>query len=223
MNAIEKRSIDTIRTLAMDAVEQARAGHPGTAMALAPLAYTLYCEAMKVDPGDPTWPDRDRFVLSAGHACMLQYAALHLAGYDVTLDDLRRFRQLGSRTPGHPELNHTPGIETTTGPLGQGIATAVGMALAERMLAERFNRDGHTVVDHRTWVICSDGDVQEGISHEAAALAGHLGLGRLIMFYDDNHITIEGDTALSMSEDVVARARRLRLADCEARGRVEPR
>ena len=200
--SLEKLSVDTIRTLSMDAVQKANSGHPGTPMALAPVAYSLYTRVMKHDPADSQWIDRDRFVLSAGHACMLQYATLFLCGYDLTLDDLKSFRQVGSRTPGHPEYHHTDGIEVTTGPLGQGISMAVGIALAERMLAARFNRDGHEIVDHRTYAIASDGDMQEGISHEACALAGHLGLGRLAVFYDDNHISIEGDTAKAMSDDV---------------------
>jgi transketolase len=205
--SVEERSITTIRTLAMDAVQKANSGHPGTAMALAPVAYLLYQEEMRHDPGDPHWPNRDRFVLSAGHACILQYAALHLAGYGVSLDDLKQFRQWGSATPGHPERHDTPGVETTTGPLGQGVGNAVGMALAERMLAERYNRAGHDIVDHHTWCICSDGDLQEGVSGEASSIAGHLQLGRLTCFYDDNHISIEGDTALSFSEDVAERYR----------------
>jgi transketolase len=207
MPSVEERSITTIRTLAMDAVQKANSGHPGTAMALAPVAYLLYEEAMEHDPGDPHWPDRDRFVLSAGHACILQYSALHLAGYGVSLDDLQHFRQWGSATPGHPERHDTPGVETTTGPLGQGVGNAVGMALAERMLAARYNRPGHEIVDHHTYCICSDGDLQEGVSGEASSIAGHLQLGRLTCFYDDNHISIEGDTALSFSEDVAERYR----------------
>jgi transketolase len=207
MPSVEERSITTIRTLAMDAVQKANSGHPGTAMALAPVAYLLYEEVMEHDPGDPHWPDRDRFVLSCGHACILQYSALHLAGYGVTLDDLQHFRQWGSATPGHPERHDTPGVETTTGPLGQGVGNAVGMALAERMLAARYNRDGHEIIDHWTYCICSDGDLQEGVSGEVSSIAGHLGLGRLICFYDDNHISIEGDTALSFSEDVGERYR----------------
>ena len=202
---LETLSIDTIRCLAMDAVQKANAGHPGTAMALAPVAYVLYRERMTHDPADPSWVDRDRFVLSAGHACILQYAALHLTGYDLTIDDLQSFRQFGSRTPGHPELHETPGVEITTGPLGQGVGNAVGMALCEAMLAERYNREGHAIVDHRTYSICSDGDLMEGVSGEASSLAGHLGLGKLCLIYDQNHITIEGDTALAFSEDVGAR------------------
>jgi transketolase len=198
-------SIATLRTLAMDAVERAGCGHPGTPMALAPLAYALWTRVMRYAPTRPDWPDRDRFVLSAGHASMLLYGALHLAGYGVRLDDLRDFRQWGSATAGHPERGHLPGVETTTGPLGQGFANAVGMALAERMLAARFNRPGHEVVDHRTWVIASDGDLMEGVSQEAASLAGHLGLDRLCVFYDDNRITIDGRTDLAFSEDVGTR------------------
>ena len=195
------QTIDTIRALAMDAVQQANAGHPGTAMALAPLAYLLYRDVMRHNPTDPDWPGRDRFVLSAGHACMLQYAALHLAGYDLTLDDLRQFRQWGSRTPGHPELGHTAGIETTTGPLGQGFANGVGMAIAQRFLADRYNRPQHAILDSWVYSICSDGDMMEGVTQEAASLAGHLGLGRLVYVYDDNHITIDGTTALSFTTD----------------------
>ena len=194
---IAKLSIDTVRALAMDAVQQANAGHPGTAMALAPLGYTLFKRFLRMDPGDPTWFDRDRFVLSAGHACVLQYSLLHLAGYELSLDDLKRFRQWGSRTPGHPERGHTPGIEVTTGPLGQGFGNAVGMAIAERFLAERFNRPGTEIVDHHVYVICSDGDLMEGVSQEAASIAGHFGLGKLIVCYDDNRITIDGTTAIS--------------------------
>jgi transketolase len=199
-------TIDTIRVLAMDAVQKAGAGHPGTAMALAPVAYLLYAEEMRHDPAAPDWPGRDRFVLSAGHACILQYAALHLSGYDVTLDDLQQFRQWGSRTPGHPELHHTPGIETTTGPLGQGFANAAGIALAQRFLADRWNRPRHTIVDSWVYAICSDGDLMEGITQEVASIAGQHGLGRLVFVYDDNHITIDGSTTISFTtEDTAAR------------------
>ena len=203
---VEQLSIDTIRTLSMDAVQRARSGHPGTAMALAPLAYLLYAATMRHSPSNPEWPDRDRFVLSAGHACVLQYSALHLAGYDLSLEELRRFRQWASATPGHPEYRHTHGVETTTGPLGQGFANAVGMAMAERFLADTFNRPGHTVVDHRVYCIASDGDLMEGLQYEAASLAGQLALGKLVCFYDDNRITIDGTTAISFS--VEDRARR---------------
>jgi transketolase len=199
-------SIDTIRGLAMDAVQQANAGHPGTAMALAPLAYTLFKRFLRVNPRDTEWPDRDRFVLSSGHACVLQYSLLHLTGYDLGLEDLQQFRQWGSRTPGHPERGHTPGIEITTGPLGQGFANAVGMALAERFLGERYNRPGQKVVDHHVYAICSDGDLMEGISQEAASVAGHFALGKLVVCYDDNRITIDGSTSISFDgENHVAR------------------
>jgi transketolase len=194
---LRRLSIDTIRGLSMDAVQRANAGHPGTAMALAPLAYTLFKDFVRVDPAATDWPDRDRFVLSSGHACVLQYSLLHLTGFDLALGDLEQFRQWGSRTPGHPERGHTPGVEVTTGPLGQGFANAVGMAIAERVLSERFNRPGHAVVDHRVYVICSDGDMMEGISQEAASLAGNFALGKLIVCYDDNRITIDGTTSLS--------------------------
>ena len=186
----------------MDAVQKANSGHPGTPMALAPITYLLYTRVMRHNPENPQWFDRDRFVLSAGHASMLLYSMLYLTGYGLELDDLKNFRQLGSPTAGHPEYGHAAGIETTTGPLGQGISNAVGLALGERMWAARLNRDGHEVVDHFTYAIASDGDLQEGVASEAGSLAGHLGLGRLIAFYDDNHISIEGDTALAFSEDV---------------------
>ena len=189
----------------MDAVEAAQSGHPGTPMALAPAAYLLWSRFLRHNPADPDWPDRDRFVLSCGHASMLLYALLHLSGYDLPLEEIKAFRQWGSRTPGHPERGHTPGVETTTGPLGQGFANAVGMAIAERFLADHFNRPGHRVVDHRVWVFASDGDLMEGVASEAASLAGHLRLGRLAVLYDDNHITIDGDTALTFSEDVQRR------------------
>src|SRR3954466_7300112 len=203
--ALDKLCIDTIRTLSMDAVQKANSGHPGTPMALAPLAYVLYTRVMEHSPKNAQWPDRDRFVLSCGHASMLLYSTLYLTGYGLTLEDLKNFRQLGSPTAGHPEYGHAAGIETTTGPLGQGISTAVGMALAERMFAERFNRPGPEIVDPHTYGSAGDGDLQEGIASEASSLAGHLGLGRLISFWDDNHISIEGDTALSFTEDVVKR------------------
>jgi transketolase len=189
----------------MDAVEAAQSGHPGTPMALAPAAYVLWNRFLRHNPSNPDWPDRDRFVLSCGHASMLIYSLLHLSGYDLSLDELKAFRQWGSRTPGHPERGHTPGVETTTGPLGQGVGNAVGMAIAERFLAEYFNRSGHRVVDHRVWAFASDGDLMEGVASEAASLAGHLRLGRLNVIYDDNHITIDGDTALTFSEDVQRR------------------
>jgi transketolase len=195
-------SINTIRTLSMDAVEKAKSGHPGAPMALAPLAYTLYTRVMKHSPKHPEWFDRDRFILSAGHASMLLYSTLYLSGYPLTLDDIKNFRQLGSPTAGHPEYGDAPGIEATTGPLGQGLAMSVGFALAEAMLAARFNRGDHELVDHHTYVIASDGDLQEGVGAEASSLAGHLRLGKLIVFYDNNHIQLAGETAMSFSEDV---------------------
>ncbi|MGE3448611.1 MAG: transketolase family protein, partial [Microbacteriaceae bacterium] len=198
-------AINAIRFLAVDAVERAASGHPGTAMALASLAYRLYTRHLRHDPDDPEWFDRDRFVLSIGHASLLQYASLHLAGYDLTAEDIAGFRQWGTRTPGHPERGLTPGIDISTGPLGQGFANGVGFATAERLLAARFNQPGHDVIDHRTWVICGDGDLMEGITAEAASLAGHLGLGKLTVFYDDNKISLEGPTSLHFSEDVAAR------------------
>ena len=202
---LDELCVNTIRTLSMDAVQQANSGHPGTPMALAPIAYLLYTRVMKHNPQDPQWAGRDRFVLSCGHASMLLYSILHLTGYDVTLDQIKRFRQIDSPCAGHPEYGHVPGVETTTGPLGQGISTAVGMALGERMLAARFNKGDHTPVDSHTYFIASDGDLEEGVASEASSLAGHLRLGRLIGFYDDNHISIEGDTKLAFSEDVGAR------------------
>jgi transketolase len=197
--------INTIRTLSMDAVQKANSGHPGTPMALAPLAYVLWERFLHHNPHDPDWPNRDRFVLSNGHASMLLYSLLYLTGYALTLDDLKNFRQWGSKTPGHPERLLTPGVETTTGPLGQGVANSVGMALAERWLATHFNRPEHALVNYRVYAICGDGDMMEGISHEAASLAGHLRLSNLIWFYDNNHITIEGNTALAFTEDVASR------------------
>lgn len=202
---IDQLTINTIRTLSMDAVQKAESGHPGTPMALAPLAYKLYMQHMKHDPSDPRWFDRDRFVLSAGHASMLLYSSLYLSGYGLTLEDLKQFRQWESRTPGHPEYGYAPGVETTTGPLGQGFANAVGFAMAESHLAAVFNRPGHEIVNHHTWFICSDGDLMEGISHEAASFAGHNGFGKLIGFYDDNHITIDGPTELSYSDNAEKR------------------
>lgn len=195
-------AINTIRTLAMDAVEKAQSGHAGTPMALAPVAYVLWTRHLRHAPSRPDWPDRDRFVLSCGHASMLLYSLLHLTGYDLPIDEIVNFRQWGSETPGHPERGHTLGVETTTGPLGQGIGNAVGMAMAERFLAAKFNRPGFEVVDHHVWGICSDGDLMEGVASEAASLAGHLKLGKLNLVYDNNHITIDGTTSLSFSEDV---------------------
>ena len=198
---IAKRSIDAIRTLSMDSVQKAGSGHPGTAMALAPLAYTLWRKFLRASPASPQWPDRDRFVLSAGHACILQYSVLHLTGYRLSIEDLKDFRQWGSITPGHPEYRHTQGVEATSGPLGQGVANAAGMVMAERFLAERFNRPGHRVVDHHVYVIASDGDLMEGVSAEAASIAGNLGLGKLIVCFDDNHITIDGSTSIAFEAE----------------------
>ena len=196
---------NAIRALAMDAVQKAQSGHPGLPMGMADVATVLWSRYLHHNPHNPRWLDRDRFILSAGHGSMLLYALLHLTGYDLPMEELQAFRQLNSKTPGHPEFGHTAGVEATTGPLGQGISNAVGLALAERWMAARFNRPGHEIIDHYTYVIASDGDMQEGISHEACSLAGHLGLGRLIVFYDDNGISIDGKTELSFSEDVVAR------------------
>jgi transketolase len=203
--ALDQLCVNTVRTLSMDAVQRANSGHPGAPMALAPLCYVLWTRHLRHNPANPAWQDRDRFVLSAGHASMLLYSLLHLTGYEVSLDDIKNFRQLGSTTPGHPEHGHTPGVETTTGPLGQGVANAVGMALAEAHLARRFNRPEHGVVDHRVYFVASDGDMMEGVSHEAASLAGHLGLGKLIGYYDDNRITIDGSTDLAYSDDAARR------------------
>lgn len=202
MKAVTDLAVNTIRFLAVDAIEAANSGHPGLPMGGAPIAYTLWSQFLKHSPQHPDWPDRDRFVLSAGHGSMLLYALLYLFDYGLTLEDLQNFRQWGSKTPGHPEYGHTVGVETTTGPLGQGFANAVGMAIAERRLAAEFNRPGHTVVDHYTYVYSGDGCMMEGVTSEAASLAGHLKLGKLICLYDDNHITIDGDTALTFTEDV---------------------
>lgn len=201
----DARCINTIRFLAADAVEQANSGHPGLPLGAAPMAHVLWTRHLRHDPRTPSWPDRDRFVLSAGHGSMLLYALLHLSGYDLPLDELRCFRQWGSRTPGHPEYGLAPGVETTTGPLGQGISTAVGMAMAEAHLAATFNRPGHSIVDHMTYVLASDGDFMEGVCSEACALAGHLNLGKLIVLYDDNRITLSGSTALTFTEDLARR------------------
>lgn len=198
-------AIDTVRTLSIDGVQRANSGHPGAPMGAAPMAYVLWTRFLRHAPTHPDWFDRDRFVLSAGHASMLLYSMLHLTGYDLPLDELKRFRQLDSRTPGHPEFGVTPGVEATTGPLGQGFTNAVGMAIAEQRLAAEFERPGHTLIDHWTYGICSDGDLQEGISAEAASLAGHLQLGKLVMLYDDNEIQLDGPTSMASSEDVLAR------------------
>ncbi len=202
---LDRLAIDTIRTLAIDAVQEANSGHPGAPMGMAPMAYVLWTRFLRHAPTHPDWPDRDRFVLSSGHASMLLYGLLHLTGYQVTLEDLRRFRQWGSITPGHPEWGLTPGVEATTGPLGQGFANGIGMAIAERRLAAEFVRDGHPVVDHRVFGIVSDGDLQEGVAAEAASLAGHLRLGRVVYLWDDNGIQLDGPTRMATSEDVLAR------------------
>jgi transketolase len=206
MTSSAPRVVDTIRFLAVDAVEQAKSGHPGMPLGAAPMAFALWDRVLKHNPSDPAWFNRDRFVLSAGHGSMLLYSLLHLYGYGLPLEELMNFRQWGSRTPGHPEYGHTPGVEATTGPLGQGFGMGVGMAIAEKHLATRFNvPDEEPIVDHHTYAICSDGDLMEGVSNEAASLAGTLKLGKLIYLYDDNHITIDGSTSLSFTEDVCAR------------------
>jgi transketolase len=204
-SSLDALCINTVRTLAMDAVQKADSGHPGAPMGLAPLAYALFTRHMRHDPADPAWPNRDRFVLSNGHASMLLYASLYLSGYDLSLEQIEQFRQWGSQTPGHPEYGHTAGVETTTGPLGQGLANAVGMALAETHLAAEFNREGHAIVDHHTYFIAGDGCMMEGISHEAAGFAGHYRLGKLIGFYDDNRISIDGPTSLAFTDDTASR------------------
>lgn len=197
--------IDTVRVLSADAVEKANSGHPGTPMALSPLGHLLWSEVMKFNPQNPDWVNRDRFVLSCGHACMLKYSFLYLTGYDISLQDLKDFRQLHSITAGHPEYGLTPGIEVTTGPLGQGFANGVGMAIAQQYMAARYNQPDFNIFDYRIYAICSDGDLMEGVTAEAASLAGHLGLGNMIYFYDNNHITIEGSTDLAFEEDVSKR------------------
>src|SRR5688572_20908214 len=218
---LDQLCVNTIRTLAMDAVQAANSGHPGTPMALAPVAYELWTQYLRYDPATPNWPNRDRYVLSCGHASMLVYSLIHLAGIRhevggritnepaLSLDELRNFRQWGSRTPGHPEMGHTTGIETTTGPLGQGCGNSVGMAIAGRWLAARYNRPGFEIFNYNVWVQCSDGDLMEGVTNEAASLAGHLKLDNLCWIYDDNQITIEGHTDLAFSEDVATRFRGL--------------
>jgi len=205
MSNIETLAINTIRTLSMDAVQKANSGHPGMPMGAAPMAFTLWTKFMRHNPSNPQWPNRDRFVLSAGHGSALLYSMLHLTGYDLSMDDIKDFRQWGSRTPGHPENHMTPGVEVTTGPLGQGISNAVGMAIAEAHLSAKFNRPGFSVLDHYTYVIASDGDLMEGVASEACSLAGHLGLGKLIVLYDDNHISIDGSTDLAFTEDRMGR------------------
>jgi transketolase len=202
---LDQCCVNTIRTLAMDAIQRANSGHPGAPMGLAAAGYVLWTRVMNHNPSNPDWPNRDRFVLSGGHASMLLYSLLYLTGYDVSLEDIKNFRQWGSKTPGHPEYGHTPGVETTTGPLGQGVANAVGLAMAERHLAARFNQSEQAIVDHYTYAICGDGDLMEGVASEAASLAGHLGLGRLICIYDDNDISIEGPTDITFTENVAQR------------------
>lgn len=205
MTKIDQTAVNTIRMLAADGVQQAVSGHPGMPMGMADVAYVLWTRYLKFNPADPQWPNRDRFVLSAGHGSMLLYAMLHLSGYDLPLDELRKFRQLGSKTPGHPEFGVTPGVESTTGPLGQGVGNAVGMALGAKLMAARFNAEGRPLIDHTVYAICGDGDLMEGVASEAASLAGHLALGNLICIYDDNEISIEGSTDLAFTEDVAAR------------------
>src|SRR5215472_9100274 len=202
---LDELCINAIRFLSVDAVQKADSGHPGLPLDAAPMAYVLWTRYLKHNPRNPDWFDRDRFVLSAGHGSMLLYSLLHLTGYDLSLDDIQRFRQWGSRTPGHPENHLTPGVEATTGPLGQGISNAVGIAIAEAHLAARFNRPGHTIVDHHTYVLASDGDLMEGVQAEACSLAGHLGLGKLIVLYDSNSVSLSGTTSLTFTEDVGAR------------------
>lgn len=202
MKSIDQKTVETIRLLAADGVQKANSGHPGLPMGAAPMAYVLWKDYLRGSATDPSWDNRDRFVLSAGHGSMLIYTLLHLFGYDLSMDELKNFRQMGSMTPGHPEYGMTVGVETTTGPLGQGISNAVGMAIAERHLAANFNKTGHRVIDHYTYVIAGDGDLMEGVASEACSLAGHLKLGKLIVLYDDNNITIDGGTDKSFTEDV---------------------
>ena len=202
---LDQLCINTIRTLTMDAVQKAKSGHPGMPMGTAPMAYVLWTRYLKHNPTNPKWYNRDRFILSAGHGCMLLYSLLHLTGYDLTLDDIKNFRQWGSKTPGHPESHLTAGVETTTGPLGQGFANGVGMAMAKKYLAARYNRESFDIINYKIYGIVSDGDLMEGVASEAASLAGHLRLGNIIYLYDDNHISIDGSTDLSFTEDVVKR------------------
>src|SRR6201989_2339251 len=202
---IEELGIDTVRVLSADAVQKANSGHPGTAMALAPMGHVLWTQFMNYNPKNPHWANRDRFILSCGHACILQYNFLYLTGYDLTLDDIKNFRQLNSKTAGHPEYGLCPGVDVTTGPLGQGFANGVGFAIAQKHLASRFNKPGFELFNYRIFAICSDGDMMEGVTSEAASLAGHLGLGNIIYLYDDNHISIEGNTNITFQEDVARR------------------
>ena len=203
--SVDELSINTIRTLAMDAVQKANSGHPGMPMGAAPMAYALWTNYLKFNPKNPKWINRDRFILSAGHGCLLLYSLLYLTGYDLTLDDIKNFRQYGSKTAGHPEYGHAPGIEVTTGPLGQGFANGVGMAIGQKYLASRYNQNGNDIIDYRIFAIVSDGDLMEGISSEAASIAGHLQLGNMIYLYDDNHISIEGKTNITFTEDTSKR------------------
>ncbi|HET9221772.1 MAG TPA: transketolase, partial [Roseiflexaceae bacterium] len=202
---LDQLAINTIRMLSIDGVQQANSGHPGLPLGAAPMAYVLWTRFLRFDPQDPHWPDHDRFVLSAGHGSMLLYSLLHLTGYDLPLEEIKRFRQWGSKTPGHPESHLTPGVEVSTGPLGQGFGNGVGMAIAEAFLAATYNRPGHNPIDHYTYAIVSDGDLMEGVAAEAASLAGHLKLGKLIYLYDDNHISLDGPTSLAFTEDVLKR------------------
>ena len=203
---IEELAINTVRILSADAVQKANSGHPGMPMGAAPMAHVIYADQMKYNAKSPKWPNRDRFILSAGHGCMLQYSMLYLTGYDdINLDDIKNFRQFHSKTAGHPEYGHLQGVEVTTGPLGQGFANGVGFAIAQKHIAARFNKPGFEIFDYNIYAICSDGDLQEGVSAEAASLAGHLQLGNLIYLYDDNHISIEGNTNISFTEDVAMR------------------
>ncbi|MBV8216366.1 MAG: transketolase, partial [Verrucomicrobia bacterium] len=236
---LDQLSINTIRTLSIDAVQQAKSGHPGTPMALAPLVYTLWNRVMQFDPEDPIWPNRDRFILSNGHASMLLWSVLHLTGtkavnadYErlgqpsVTLEDIKRFRQLDSKAPGHPEYHWVSGVEMTSGPLGQGVATSVGMAIAQKWLASRYNRPGFNLFDYRIYAVCGDGCMMEGVASEAASLAGHLGLGNVCWIYDNNHITIEGNTRIAFTEDIAARFQGygwnvLRVGDANDIDRIE--
>ncbi|HEX9007468.1 MAG TPA: transketolase family protein, partial [Bacteroidota bacterium] len=205
LSDLDELCVNTIRCLAMDAVQKAKSGHPGMPMGMAPAAYVLWTRHLRYNPRNPHWANRDRFVLSAGHGCMLQYALLHLTGFDLSMEEIKDFRQWGSKTPGHPEYGHTPGIEATTGPLGQGISNAVGMAIAQKYAAGYFNREGLPLLDYRIYVIAGDGDMQEGVASEACSLCGHLGLNNLIVIYDDNSISIDGKTSLSFTEDVAKR------------------
>src|ERR687885_2782849 len=202
---VDQLAVNAIRALSIDAVQQANSGHPGLPLGAAPMAYVLWTRFLRHSPRNPRWPDRDRFILSAGHASMLLYSLLHLTGYDLPLSELKRFRQWGSKTPGHPERGHTVGVEVATGPRGQGFANGVGMAITEAWLAARFNRPGHTIIDHYTYSICGDGDLMEGVTQEAASLAGHLRLGKLIYLYDHNLISLAGATSLTFTEDVAKR------------------